>query len=86
MSRCCAVTESNSHSVPQVKLFVQAFTDKVPIYPILMASTKAELEEKKQTLVDGLKARLPACLHSFQNHKSIVHSKTPVSNIGALAL
>jgi hypothetical protein len=76
LSRCCAVTDhtANSHSALQVKLFTQAFTDKVPIYPILLASTKAELEEKKQTLADGLKARVPGCFAHLQTHHSIVHS------------
>ena len=48
----------NLHSAPQVKLFTEAFTDKVPIYSILRATTKAELEVAKQNLVDGLKARV----------------------------
>jgi hypothetical protein len=33
--------------------------DKLPIFPILRASTKAEVEAAKQKLVEGLKASAP---------------------------
>jgi glutathione S-transferase len=39
----------------RVKLFTEAWTDKVPIFSLLRATTKAEVEEAKQKLIDGLK-------------------------------
>ena len=55
---------AKSHSDLQVKLFTEAFTDKVPIMSTLRASTKAELEEAKQKLVSGLKASEPHVVHT----------------------
>lgn len=62
---------ANSKCVLQVKLFTEAWTDKVPIFSLLRASTKAEVEEAKQKLIDGLKAR---ALYDCKNRlKPIVH-------------
>jgi hypothetical protein len=55
---------ANSQPVLQVKLFTEAWTDKVPIFSLLRATTKAEVEEAKQKLIDGMKAsKAAACLH-----------------------
>jgi hypothetical protein len=49
---------ANSQIILQVKLFTEAWTDKVPFFPLLRASTKAEAEEAKEKLIDGMKARV----------------------------
>ena len=44
----------------QVKLFADTFTEKVAVFALLRASTKAELEEAKEKLREGLKV----CRHT----------------------
>jgi glutathione S-transferase len=39
----------------RVKLWVDAFNDKLAVFPILRATTKAQVEEGKQKLIEGLK-------------------------------
>lgn len=70
---------ASSQSVLQVKLFMEAWTDKVPIFSLLRATTKAEVEEAKEKLIGGMKARaLHVCTAatSVLNHP-FVDARTP---------
>ncbi len=45
------------HCCPQVKLFIETFNEQMSAFPLLRASTKAQLEERKEKFIAGLKVR-----------------------------
>jgi hypothetical protein len=73
----------------QVKLFAQAFADKMPLYSLVRASTKAEVEEAKQKLVEGLKARVLHVCRDTQKpavHVQVTHGRCNRSHSMTLSL
>ena len=81
----------------RVKLFADACSEQLSAFAVLRASTKAEVEEAKQKLVEGLKASLlhvytaaisritrPFVRHARASRRSDVMTPLPCAVPGAL--